>query len=230
MQKLNPRNYRKLQRKLSKIGGFKMTRHEYRNEYLKSEEWKKLRDSFMRNHDGNCEKCGSIGSDVHHMEYKFLRTNSEQKSRLIFLCRGCHNLVHSAIKCKILQFPHYKDQILKITEDAVKKQNSKSRKKHLVSMMLISEIVNNGSWHGIKMACGVLKITTNTFCSIPPNLKATMEQINHLEWIAKTKPTAKISEYEKSTKPNKISKREKERIKQVKIELGLRQPKSLNPF
>lgn len=230
MQKLNPKNYRKLQRKLKSIGGFKMTRHEYRNEYLKSEEWKRLRDSFLRNHNGNCEKCGNTGSDIHHMEYRFLRTNAEQKSRMIFLCRPCHNLVHSAIKCKILKFPHYKYQILKITEDAVKNQNSKSKKKHLVSMMLISDIVNHGSWHGIKMACGILKITINTFCSIPPNLKATKDQINHLEWIAKTKPTSGLSEYAKATKPSKISRKEKERLKQVKIDLGIRQPKIVNPF
>ena len=207
-----------------------MTRHEYRNEYLKSEEWKRLRDSFLRNHDGNCEKCGNTGSDIHHMEYRFLRTNAEQKSRMIFLCRQCHNLVHSAIKCKILKFPHYKDQILKITEDAVKNQNSKSKKKHLVSMMIISNIVNHGSWHGIKMACGILKITINTFCSIPPNLKATRDQINHLEWIAKTKPTSGLSEYAKATKPPEISRKEKERLKQMKIELGIRQPKIVNPF
>lgn len=230
MQKLNPKNYRKLQRKLKGIGGFKMTRHEYRNEYLKSEEWKRLRDSFLRNHDGNCEKCGNTGSDIHHMEYRFLRTNAEQKSRMIFLCRQCHNLVHSAIKCKILKFPHYKDQILKITEDAVKNQNSKSKKKHLVSMMLISNIVNHGSWHGIKMACGILKITINTFCSIPPNIKATRDQINHLEWIAKTKPTSGLSEYAKATKPPEISRKEKERLKQMKIQLGIRQPKIVNPF
>ena len=40
------------------------------------------------------------------------------------------------------------------------------------------------------MACGVLKITESTFRSIPTNLKATEDQIKHLEWIAKTKPLA----------------------------------------
>lgn len=198
-----------------------MTRHEYRNEYLKSEEWKKLRHSFLRNHNKLCEKCGNDGNDVHHMEYKFLRTSAEQKSKLIFLCRNCHNLVHAAIKCRLIQFPHNKDQILKITEEAVKIKNSKSKKKHLVSMMLISEIVNHGSWHGIKMACGILKITLNKFCSIPPNLKATRDQINHLEWIEKTKPIGGISEYRKATQPPEISGREKERLKQEKIKLGL---------
>ena len=195
MQKLNSKNYRKLQRKLKGVGGFKMTRHEYRNEYLKSEEWKILRNSFLKNHNGLCEKCGKEANDVHHMEYKFLSSVSDQKSRLILLCRNCHNLVHSAIKCKLLKFPHYKDQILKITEEAVKIKNSKSRKKELVSMMLISDIVKNGSHHGIKLACGILKITSNTLCSIPPNLKATQEQINHLEWIAKTKPVPNINNY-----------------------------------
>lgn len=230
MKKLKSKNRRMQQKKLNGIGGFKMTRQEYRNEYLKSEEWKKLRNSFLKNHDGKCEKCGNTGSDVHHMEYKFLRTSLEQKARLIFLCRHCHNLVHSAIKCKILNFPHYKDQILNITEESVKRANSKNRKKHLISMMLISEIVNNGSWHGIKMACGILKVRIDLFCSIPPNLKATIDQIKHLEWIAKTKPTSNVGEYAKTTKPTQISKKQKEKIKQTKIELGIIQPKIENPF
>lgn len=221
MQKLNSKNYRKLQKKLSGIGGFKMTRQEYRNEYLKSEEWKTLRSSFLKNHNGNCEKCNNVGTDVHHMEYKFLRTSSEQKSRLIFLCRNCHNLVHSAIKYKILKFPHYKDQILKITEESVKIANSKSKKKHLVSMMLISDIVKHGSWHGIKMACGILKVRIDLFCSIPPNLKATLDQIRHLEWISKTKPTSNVGEYAKTKKTEQVSKKQKEEIRKTKIELGI---------
>ncbi len=107
----------------------------------------------------------------------------------MLLCRSCHQLTHKAIKCGVLKFPHHKSQVIDLTEDKVKKKISNSRKKHLISMMLISQIIN-GTYHGVKMACGILKITESTFRSIPANLKATQDQLKHLEWIARTKPLA----------------------------------------
>lgn len=166
-----------------------MTRHEYREEYLNSEEWKKIRALFLNQKDGNCEKCGNPGNDVHHTAYLFNQNYSLQKQHLMLLCRKCHNLVHSALNCGLIKIPHDKSVVINLTKEQVSKKCSNNKKKHLVSMMLISDIVKNNTSHGIKMACGVLKITSQTFCSIPPNLKATYDQINKLQWIAKTKPT-----------------------------------------
>jgi 5-methylcytosine-specific restriction endonuclease McrA len=170
---------------------FKMTRLEYRNEYLKSDEWKSLREDFLNTRDGNCEKCSKPASDVHHMEYKFLSTPSDQMNSLMLLCRNCHTLTHKAIECKAIKFPHHKCDVLRLTEDHIKNALSRSRKKHLVSIPLIREIVERGSSHGIKMACGVLKVRESFLCSIPPNLKATSIQIEKLNWIARTKPVNK---------------------------------------
>ena len=181
---------------------FKMTRIEYRNEYLKSEEWKKLRGDFLNTKDGMCEKCSKPASDVHHMEYKFLSTPSEQMRCLILLCRNCHNMMHKAIECKAIRFPHRRNDVIALTEDRIKKVLSESRKKHLVSIPLIREIVERGSSHGIKLACGILKVRESFLCSIPPNLKATLIQIRKLNWIARVKPVNKgVRTYKLPKKP-----------------------------
>jgi 5-methylcytosine-specific restriction endonuclease McrA len=214
----------KAYKKIKDIPQFKMTRAEYRNEYLQSPEWKALRQSFLKNKDGLCEKCCNQGNDVHHTKYLFNLTDSEQKQRLMLLCRPCHNLVHDAMKYNYLWFPHQKEDVLNLDEKKIKEKVSYMRKKHLVSMMLIGDIVKNNTVHGINLACGVLKLPRSVFYSIPPNLKATGEQIERLKWIAKTKPTSdgwKLKE-QKNQQP-KISRKQKEKIEKLKIELGIRQ-------
>jgi hypothetical protein len=221
-------------KKIKKIPQFKMTRNEYRNEYLKSPEWKVLRQSFLRNKDGLCQKCGNPGNDVHHTKYLFNLTDFEQKQRLMLLCRKCHNLVHDAMKYNFLWFPHQKEDVLALKEDRIKSKIKHLRTKQLVSMMLISDIVKNNTMHGINMACGLLKIPQSVFCSTPSNLKATGDQIEKLKWIAKTKPTRDGWMHKKPKGfTQKQSKQEKEKIIKMKIKLGLREPKidpELCPF
>jgi hypothetical protein len=208
--------------RISKIGGFKMTRWEYRNEYLKSPEWQALRESFLEWHNGLCERCKKPGCDVHHIAYKFKETEWEQKQRLMLLCRSCHNTVHKAIDCKLLRFPHHKEDVIALTDEALKKRLSRSKKKELVPMMLISNIVKNGTSHGICLACAKLKITHSTFCSIPANLKATQEQIDYLRWVEKTRPTKDGWKYKNNKKQTKKSAKEKEKLRKLNISLGLR--------
>ena len=222
---------RKRYRKIKSIPKFKMTRQEYRNEYLKSPEWKTLRSDFLSEKNGLCERCGNIGKDVHHTKYDFNLSNEEQNKRMMLLCRQCHNLVHKAVKHKLLQFPHFAEDVVKIDEKKINTKVKETNKKHLVSMMLISDIVLHGSSHGILLACAKLKVPHKTFCSIPPNLKATQEQIEYLRWIAKTKPTR--DGWKTKHHAPKKSKKEKERLRKLKVELGLRQPKidpELCPF
>lgn len=225
---------RKAYKKIKDIPQFKMTRAEYRNEYLQSPEWKALRQSFLNKKDGLCEKCGKAGNDVHHTKYLFNLTDFEQKQRLMLLCRSCHNLVHDAMKYNYLWFPHQKEDVLNLNEQKIRSKVSHMRKKHLVSMMLISDIVKNNTVHGINMACGVLKVSQSVFCSIPPNLKATGEQIERLRWIAKTKPTRDGWKHkEQRNSPPKQSRKQKEKLEKLKIKLGIRQPKidpELCPF
>lgn len=225
---------RKAYRRIKDIPQFKMTRNEYRNEYLKSQEWKILRQSFLKNKDGLCEKCRKPGKDVHHTKYLFNLNEFEQKQRLMLLCRPCHNLIHAAIKHGLLWFPHKKEDVLNLNAKKISEKIKELNKKQLVSMMLISDIVRNNTMHGINMACGVLKITQSAFCSIPSNLMATVDQIRKLKWIAKTKPTPDGWKYKKpNNQAPKKSKKEKEKLLKLKIKLGLREPKidpELCPF
>lgn len=170
---------------------FKLTRKEYREEFLNSEEWNIIRSRFLETRNGLCERCGCSGNDVHHLEYKFLSSIDSQIKCLMLLCRQCHDLAHRAIDAGLLKFPNQRSQVIALTEEKIKKARSEARKKHLVSMMLIGDIIK-GSPHGIKLACGILKISETTLRSIPPNLKATRDQISHLNWIVKKQPTARV--------------------------------------
>lgn len=72
----------------------KYTRQEYRNEYLKSEEWKNLRDCIMSSKP-DCQCCGGPSTDVHHMVYRNIV--DIKVSDLIPVCRTCHEYIHQAI-------------------------------------------------------------------------------------------------------------------------------------
>lgn len=73
----------------------KYTREEYRNEYLKSEEWQSLRKMVM---DSNplCQCCNNaVAVDVHHLIYKNLVDVTVDE--LLPVCRSCHKYIHKAI-------------------------------------------------------------------------------------------------------------------------------------
>jgi len=176
---------------------FKLTRKEYRQEFLNSAEWNIIRSRFLETRNGLCERCGCLGNDVHHLEYKFLSSIESQIKSLMLLCRQCHDLAHKAIDAGLLKFPNQRSQVVALTEEKIKKARSDARKKHLVSMMLIGEIIR-GTPHGVKLACGILKISETTLRSVPPNLKATKDQIDHLNWIARKKPIARVGKKTRS--------------------------------
>jgi hypothetical protein len=72
----------------------KYTRKEYREEYLNSEEWKKLRNTILDSCP-ECQCCGKSASDVHHMVYRNLV--DIKVSDLLPVCRSCHENIHEAI-------------------------------------------------------------------------------------------------------------------------------------
>ncbi len=93
----------------------------YRSDYLKSEEWGRIRSKFLRKYDNKCQKKGCDGSchilDVHHMNYDCLsRPGTETKLDLIVLCRKCHNLIERAKKIKMIPARHNKETIDWVTE------------------------------------------------------------------------------------------------------------------
>ena len=64
-------------------------------EYLKSDEWKKLRKSVLRRDNELCI-CGAKATEVHHKTYA--RVGNEPLSDLVSLCRNCHQNVHDNYK------------------------------------------------------------------------------------------------------------------------------------
>lgn len=72
-------------------------RHWYA-EYLRSHEWKKLRDRILRQRGKLCELCGAgrfSGTvlQVHHLTYE--RVSEELDDDLAVLCRECHKRLHT---------------------------------------------------------------------------------------------------------------------------------------
>lgn len=73
----------------------KYTRKEYREEYLKSDEWINLRTLILEQKP-NCQCCGKCATDVHHLVYRNIV--DIKISDLLPVCRFCHEYIHDAIK------------------------------------------------------------------------------------------------------------------------------------
>lgn len=68
-------------------------------EYLKTDHWKRTRDSRIRDFGERCAVCcSSQGLEVHHRTYQNL--GREKAQDLTVLCRECHELFHKAKKLK----------------------------------------------------------------------------------------------------------------------------------
>ena len=67
--------------------------HEYRTEYLKSEQWKQ-KSKFILNRDSVCKICDKRQSnDAHHLTYTSVGFEDLDKD-LVGVCRPCHNRIH----------------------------------------------------------------------------------------------------------------------------------------
>jgi hypothetical protein len=158
------------------------SRREYREEFLRSDEWKKTRKRILKRDKGLCKRCGKPAKDVHHRNYRFDLPN--QDKTLILLCRACHSLVHRAINVGALPSQHSEEMVCKLSEKRV----AGISKKQYVPPGLIKEILD-GTNHGVKMACGILKISEGTLRSIPIGIKTSKKNLDHLKWIAAKRPT-----------------------------------------
>lgn len=72
----------------------KYNRNEYRQEYLKSEDWKNLKNLVM-SCQPICQCCSNKATDVHHMVYRNIV--DVKISDLLPVCRKCHDIIHQAI-------------------------------------------------------------------------------------------------------------------------------------
>lgn len=66
-------------------------------DYIKSDEWKRLRELCFSASGGRCEFCGDKAVNAHHVKYP--KNFSEDKaSNLVAVCRKCHELCHGIRK------------------------------------------------------------------------------------------------------------------------------------
>jgi len=142
----------------------KYTRKEYREEYLKSDEWKNLRQTILGSNP-DCQCCGKSASDVHHLVYRNIV--DIKISDLIPVCRKCHDFIHLAINDNwISQNPkdliEIKEKTLKINfDEEYTKHRDWLNSKHLLSeeekdtiknlqgfiMQKISSLVKRNVWY-----------------------------------------------------------------------------------
>ena len=76
-----------------KIYNFTLRYHKGYIDYLKSEEWKVLREKILTRDNFICQKCKhEKATSVHHLTYK--RLGRELLEDLISVCRSCHFSLH----------------------------------------------------------------------------------------------------------------------------------------
>jgi 5-methylcytosine-specific restriction endonuclease McrA len=73
----------------------KKRRDYYRNDYLKSEAWKRKRHVVLKRDNWRCVYCGSQATQVHHTKYAKYNIGSEPIEWLVSVCQICHERQHS---------------------------------------------------------------------------------------------------------------------------------------
>jgi 5-methylcytosine-specific restriction endonuclease McrA len=66
----------------------------YRNEYLKSDAWKRKRYVVLRRDNWRCVYCGSPATQVHHKRYARKNIGKEPIEWLVSVCKSCHESLH----------------------------------------------------------------------------------------------------------------------------------------
>lgn len=96
-------------------------RKAYRDEYLKSDEWKLVRSAVIAREGGVCRKCCLPKPlDAHHMDYAALGLPIErQLPLLVGLCRGCHDLVEDAKDVGLIPKTHTIQMLMSVSEEAI---------------------------------------------------------------------------------------------------------------
>lgn len=73
----------------------KQRRDYYRNDYLKSEEWKRKRYVVLRRDNWRCVYCGGRATQVHHKKYAKYNIGKEPIEWLVSVCKSCHDKQHN---------------------------------------------------------------------------------------------------------------------------------------
>lgn len=72
----------------------KRRRDYYRNEYLKSDEWKRKRYVVLKRDNFRCVYCGGRATQVHHKRYAKRNIGKEPIEWLVSICKPCHDSKH----------------------------------------------------------------------------------------------------------------------------------------
>lgn len=67
----------------------------YRNEYLKSEDWKRKRYLVLKRDNWRCVYCGAPATQVHHKKYAKRNIGREPIKWLVSVCKTCHESRHN---------------------------------------------------------------------------------------------------------------------------------------
>jgi 5-methylcytosine-specific restriction endonuclease McrA len=70
-------------------------RNYYRNEYLKSDEWRRKRYVVLRRDNWHCVYCGAPAAQVHHKKYARRNIGREPIEWLVSVCNSCHDSLHN---------------------------------------------------------------------------------------------------------------------------------------
>lgn len=162
----------------------KYNRYEYRNEYLKSDEWKQLSSQIL-DLKPQCQVCQNReASEVHHMVYRNLV--DIKMSDLLPVCRKCHDFIHQAINDEYISQDYQKideirERTLNILNDKEYEQYHKwLGSKHYLSDELIDQIKNLQPFV-IKKISGMCR--RNVWFTNLHEIKFTGRQIKNIEKI-----------------------------------------------
>src|SRR5438067_1119968 len=72
----------------------KRRRDYYRNEYLKSDAWKRKRYVVLKRDNWRCVYCGAPATQVHHKKYARKNIGTEPIKWLVSVCKHCHEALH----------------------------------------------------------------------------------------------------------------------------------------
>jgi hypothetical protein len=73
----------------------KQRRDYYRNDYLKSEAWKRKRYVVLKRDNWRCVFCGGRATQVHHKKYAKYNIGKEPIEWLVSVCKSCHDNQHN---------------------------------------------------------------------------------------------------------------------------------------
>ena len=73
----------------------KQRRDYYRNDYLKSDAWKRKRYVVLKRDNWRCVYCGGRATQVHHKKYAKFNIGKEPIEWLVSVCKSCHEKQHN---------------------------------------------------------------------------------------------------------------------------------------